>query len=87
MDNINFASKRISQLTGGFVVRKAYKTEQFFTVMGLGYHLFYPRPYDNPVNDCGGVDKNFSIDQTVYTINDFLAKTKIKIGIPCKEYP
>ncbi len=55
--------------------------------MGLGYHLFYPRPYDNPVNECGGVDKIFSIDQTVYTINDFLAKAKIKIGIPCKEYP
>lgn len=26
MDNINFGSKIISQLTGGFVVRKAYKT-------------------------------------------------------------
>ena len=34
--------------------------------MGLGYQLIVPMPYDNPVNLCGGFNKQFDADQKVY---------------------
>lgn len=40
--------------------------------MGMGYHLFVPKPYASPVNLCGGVNKTFDSDQKVYTITTTL---------------
>lgn len=42
--------KMIPMATGGFVARKSFSEYQFFAVLGLGYHLLFPKPSDYPIN-------------------------------------
>ncbi len=53
----------IPKMSGAYVARKAFNDEEFFTILGLGYQLFYPLPYELIINACGGVDKTFEPDQ------------------------
>jgi hypothetical protein len=32
-------------MTGSFISRSTFNTEEFFTVLGLGFQLLYPLPY------------------------------------------
>jgi len=76
----------IPKVTGGFKIRETATDKDFFHNWGLGYHLLFPFPYDDPVNACGGVNKKFDANQTVFTFPQPNNKN-ITIGIPCKEYP
>ena len=85
-ENIKF-SREVSRETGGWNGRKSFTNKEFFTVLGLGYHLLFPLPNDKIVNDCGGQNKTFDSDQTVYKVVDVGSQQIIKIGLPCKQYP
>ena len=82
-ENIKFSTE-VSQETGGWNGRKSFTMKEFFTTLGLGYQLLFPLPDDKIVNACGGENKQFDSDQTVYKVVDAGSKKVINIGLPCK---
>ena len=85
-ENIKF-STAVSKETGGWNGRRSFTTKEFFTILGLGYQLLFPLPNDKIVNECGGENKTFDSDQTVYKVVDAGSQKVIDIGLPCKMYP
>lgn len=82
-ETINYKSD-IPYQSGSFVARRSFNDEEFFKVLGLGFHLLLPKPYEPIVNACGGEDKQFAPDQTVYEVTDFQTQKVIRIGLPCR---
>lgn len=52
-------------LVGAYILRKSINDYEFFTGIGLGFHLFSPRPDTDEVSLCGTVTK-FESDQEVF---------------------
>lgn len=74
-------------MSGSFISRKVFNNEEVMGVVGLGFQLLYPLPYEKVVNKCGGVGRSFAVDQMVFKVYDYQMKADIAIGIPCREYP